>query len=139
MVYDQIRSGLDCLHGAGWMHGDIKEENILFEAFDSDGCPTGIQLADFGLARRLGQAVKKFDEENYEPCWYLAGSMFRGVPDPLHLSINAKQFRADRKMDECSFALMMMKVFGFRDKRFQKDLGKGACGKMGAGRKYEIP
>ena len=44
----QVAAGLDYAHGRGVLHRDIKPENILI---GSDG---GAKLADFGIARMLG-------------------------------------------------------------------------------------
>lgn len=74
------------MHAAGYMHGDLKLGNILFEDFDDDGCPRGLQLADLGISRELGKAARKFDSDYYYDCWHLPGALFRDVEDPLELS-----------------------------------------------------
>jgi len=47
LLIEQICEGLAYLHGAGWVHGDLKPSNILIMA---DG---STRLADFGLVARL--------------------------------------------------------------------------------------
>ena len=44
----QVATALSALHAAGWLHGDVKPENVLV---DSQGHAT---LIDLGLARQLG-------------------------------------------------------------------------------------
>ena len=46
----EVGRGLDAIHEAGIIHGDIKPQKILiFENF-SDGVPLIAKLADFGLS-----------------------------------------------------------------------------------------
>ncbi len=46
-LLEQICEGLAHMHGAGWVHGDLKPQNVLVMA---DG---SVRLADFGLAAEL--------------------------------------------------------------------------------------
>ena len=127
------------MHKSGYMHGDLKGDNILFEDFDDDGCPTGLQLADFGISRDLSALEGKFDGDYFMDSWHLPATVFTGVKDPLDLSRGKSFFIADRRIDECSFALLMYRFFKKRVPSIVKDLGKGACGKMGPGRKLRMP
>ena len=43
-VYEQCIAGISALHEAGYMHGDLKPENIFVESLD----PISIKIADFG-------------------------------------------------------------------------------------------
>lgn len=138
-VFDALRDGLDCMHGSGYMHGDLKPDNILFEDFDDDGCPTGVQLADFGISRKLSSLEGKFDGAYFMGSWHLPGTVFTRVEDPLKLSKGKSFFTPDRRIDECSFALLMFRFFKRRVSSIVKDVGKGACGPMGPGRKLMMP
>lgn len=40
-IYRAVQAGLDCMHAAGYAHGDVKAANILFDKMDDDGCPEG--------------------------------------------------------------------------------------------------
>lgn len=146
-VFDAIRSGLDCLHKAGYIHGDLKPDNVLFEATDDDGCPTGIQLADFGLSKKIGEFTPKCPFQFYLRCYHEPATMFEQVPDMFNVSAWKPyggrmkwHFQADPRLDECSFALLMYNLFGERVPEIQEELGgRGACGPMGPKRLLEMP
>lgn len=51
-----VARGLEALHAAGVVHGDLKPSNVLVIPADSPGgAPQGVQLVDFGLAALLGR------------------------------------------------------------------------------------
>jgi Nif-specific regulatory protein len=51
-----VLSGLEALHGANIVHGDLKPSNVLVIAGDPpDGIPAGVRLLDFGLAKLLDE------------------------------------------------------------------------------------
>ena len=146
VVFDAVRSGLDCMHEAGYMHGDLKPDNVLFEDFDADGCPKGIQLADFGLSHELGKPHMKFPKQYYNISWHEAGTVFNGVTDPFKLTTKVKvngkykmHYVVDSRLDECSFAMLMYELFNERVPSIQEHLGKGACGPMGPERGLMMP
>ena len=134
------------MHEAGYMHGDLKPDNVLFEDFDADGCPKGIQLADFGLSHELGKPHIKFPKQYYNISWHEAGTVFNGVKDPFKLTtkveVNGKykmHYVVDSRLDECSFAMLMYELFNERVPSIQEHLGKGACGPMGPERGLMMP
>jgi transcriptional regulator with GAF, ATPase, and Fis domain/tetratricopeptide (TPR) repeat protein len=48
----QLALGLEALHAAGIIHGDLKPSNLLvLPGSDPSGLPSGVRLLDFGLAR----------------------------------------------------------------------------------------
>ncbi|KAJ3248553.1 hypothetical protein HK104_007713, partial [Borealophlyctis nickersoniae] len=49
-IFKQIVSGIAALHDAGFVHGDIKEENVLVEV--AEGGDVRVKVADFGHTRR---------------------------------------------------------------------------------------
>lgn len=75
-----ILKGLSYIHAKGYVHCDLKPDNIL--AFPSDQNQTGyrLKLADFGLTREPGEV---FDEDYYK-------LQFRGTP--LYMSHESVAF-----------------------------------------------
>jgi serine/threonine protein kinase len=67
-IAEQVASGIDYAHSAGWIHQDITPSNILFES-DTGG---RIAISDFGIARILGG----FDNTHETH----AGTVFEGTP-----------------------------------------------------------
>ena len=142
-VYD----GLKCLHASGYIHWDLKDDNILFKDFDADGCPSGIVLGDLGLAQQIGSSIYKFAASNYAGSSHLVASLFDGQSDPLGINtmvrvrgtyVNGAIVQA--KIDYCSWAMMVTYIFGLpEDKDLTKMLGKGSCGPMGPGRRKLYP
>lgn len=147
VVAKAVYDGLKCLHASGYIHGDLKDDNILFKDFDADGCPSGIVLGDLGLAQKIGSSIYKFHASNYAGSSHLVASLFDGQSDPLGINtmvrvqgtyVNAAIVQA--KIDYCSWAMMVTYIFGLpEDKDLTKMLGKGSCGPMGPGRRKLYP
>ena len=65
----QVAEGLHALHEAGWLHGDIKPDNLLVT-------PQGrATLIDFGFARRLDGEECSFNEPLAGSCIYTPPEM----------------------------------------------------------------
>ena len=55
-VAAQAAHGLEALHSAGVLHGDLKPSNLLvIPGAEPDALPAGVRLLDFGLAALLGR------------------------------------------------------------------------------------
>ncbi len=55
-IVRQLVEALRALHSAGWLHGDVKPDNVLVS-------PRGhVTLIDLGFARRIGERVTSFDD-----------------------------------------------------------------------------
>lgn len=52
----EILRGLAFVHGQGYVHCDVKPQNILvFQTKSEKGTVTNVKLADFGLAKKVGE------------------------------------------------------------------------------------
>jgi serine/threonine protein kinase len=72
-IAETVLRALAGIHRAGYMHCDIKPENIMLL---EDGHPENVCLIDFGSARRLNEN-KYFDIQSL---WYRAPEVICGVP-----------------------------------------------------------
>ena len=61
MMFRQVVRGLQYMHDIGYVHGDVKLENVLVDEM-------GIcKIADFGMTRRIGEIdVTEFDKPEHE-------------------------------------------------------------------------
>src|SRR5437867_10793846 len=80
LVAAQVAHGLEALHAAGVIHGDLKPSNLLVLPAPTAGeLPLGVRLLDFGLAAVLGR-----DEQGHRGTpGYAAPELVRGEP-PSH-------------------------------------------------------
>ena len=147
-ISNEIYSGLKCFHKAGYVHGDIKPDNILYSSIDDQGCPEDIILADFGLTTKVGELNTKFDHKWWKISFHIPETMFDGVKDPLGLTETARLKNGGTVpvvtmkpvLDLCSFAFLLRRLVpGIVSLVLQEKLGKGACGKMGPGRQWSLP
>ena len=147
-IYRDIHHGLECFHKAGYVHGDIKLGNILYGSLDEEGCPEDIVLADFGLTTKVGERNGKYEHKFWKQSYNIPETMFEGVKDPLHLTETVKLENGDTVpvvtmkpvLDWCSLAFLMRQLVpGEEVADLQRRFGKGACGKMGPGRKWSLP
>ncbi|HEV8537579.1 MAG TPA: protein kinase [Bacteroidota bacterium] len=70
----QIAGGLKAAHEKGIIHGDIKPENILITG---DGT---VKIADFGLARRIGQLISPESNTVSGTVAYMSPEQLQGQP-----------------------------------------------------------
>jgi serine/threonine-protein kinase len=69
----RVADGLSALHAAGFVHRDVKPENILLG-------PSGAKLADFGLARSGRSTAMTAPGTTVGTLGYLAPELLRGGP-----------------------------------------------------------
>jgi len=141
----QLAYGLSCLHTAGahgFMHGDLKMDNVLVESIDLDtGCPRGLRLIDFGLSHALGSVVKKHRQVFFKGSAHLPDSVFEGAPDTLSLTLetNPNMFYASSHIDWCSYVYIMNSKFHYTPPRNAFKIAKAtSCGRMGVGRQRAV-
>ncbi|MCP9272277.1 serine/threonine-protein kinase [Mycolicibacterium arenosum] len=71
-VLDQVLAALQAAHAAGVLHRDIKPANILL-------CPSGVKVADFGIAKSSGSAPTTTGQLVGTMC-YLSPQRVLGAP-----------------------------------------------------------
>lgn len=141
-IAQQLADGLRCLHIAGkhgYMHGDVKMDNILVESIDPvTFCPEGLRLIDFGHSHARGSRVPKHSEEYFSTSRHLPDSVFQDASDSLFLTVesNPDMFYASSQVDWCSFAYLMNSNFNYIPLMHasNNDARVIMCGKMGKGR-----
>ena len=147
-IWQGIYDGLECFHKAGYVHGDIKPDNILYGGLDKEACPKDIMLADFGITTKVGELRTKYEHKWWKQSVHIPETMFAGVKDPLHLTETRRSRNGDTVpfvtmkpvLDWCSLAFLLRRLIpGSASIRLQEKLGKGACGNMGWGRKWSLP
>ncbi|MBI4614737.1 MAG: protein kinase [Planctomycetes bacterium] len=76
-VLARIAEGLDVAHGLGFLHRDLKSDNVLFRA---DGEPV---LTDFSLVLRLRDPQARLTETGraFGTPWYMSPEQIRGRQD----------------------------------------------------------
>ena len=76
-VAAQVTHGLEALHGAGVIHGDLKPSNLLvISGAEPASLPAGVRLLDFGLSRLLDR-----DREGHRGTpGYAAPEVVKGQP-----------------------------------------------------------
>jgi aminoglycoside phosphotransferase (APT) family kinase protein len=58
-VAAQVAQGLEALHAAGVVHGDLKPSNLLLlPPREGESLPAGVRLVDFGLASLMGRDLE---------------------------------------------------------------------------------
>jgi len=77
-IIGQVAQGLDFAHGKGWVHGDVKPQNILISP------DLGAVLTDFGLMRALQASVSfSRDRSSIGTEQYAAPEIRQGQPPDL--------------------------------------------------------
>jgi len=68
-VHSQLSKAIACLHDAGFVHSDLKGDNVFYSDVDRTGCPAGLKLADFGLTVERSTTQYKYDSKYYRNVW----------------------------------------------------------------------
>lgn len=131
-VIDAIYQGLQCLHNAGYIHGDLKPDNVFYRG-KTGACPDGVVLADFGLAESIGTHTPQYGGKDFMGCNHLPSVQFNADNDPTQLG----QSYVAGTIDYCSLGIMTYEFFR-AELSIQAPPGwDGECGMMGHRRKHE--
>ncbi len=106
-----IASGLDELHSAGILHGDIKPGNVLL----SEHNPPLVRLADFGHAEIKEKSIDK-DSELRETV-HRKGTPIYTAPECLPSLQSSTVSKITRRTDIYSFAIMAWEVLNKNGQR----------------------
>ncbi|CAE7524820.1 Scn11a [Symbiodinium pilosum] len=130
-----------CLHRAGYIHGDLKADNMFYKGLDKNGCPAGVVLADFGLSQPLNSQMPTFEAKYYPGSFHLVDSLFSGKPDTPKIRMPGRKdvVRASEVIDRCSLLLFAYANFGTEVIGPGKPIRQGGCGRMGVNRPYLLP
>ena len=104
----QVAEGLEALHRAGWMHGDVKPGNILISP------QRHVTLLDLGFARRADEIGSAADRCVTGTCNYLAPEWITSA------------LRADVRSDIYSLGVVLFELFSGRLPFEGKDLAEVA-------------
>lgn len=97
----QAAQGLAALHARGWLHGDVKPENLLVS-------PQGhVTLLDLGCARRIDVRETGDGESSTTP--YLAGTIDYLAPEAF-----CSRLRIDARSDLYSLGLVLYEMLAGR-------------------------
>ena len=105
-MVQQVAQGMHCLHSAGYIHGDLKSDNMFYKELDEEGCPSGIVLAGFRLSKKVNEIVGTYDGQYFSGSDHLPDSLFDGHEDSLHIRVpgTTASYYADPKIDYCSLS-----------------------------------
>ncbi|CAE7209192.1 Scn11a [Symbiodinium sp. CCMP2592] len=88
---------------AGYIHGDLKADNIFYKELDSEYCPSGVVLADFGLSRKINTQMWQYDAKYYRYSTHLPSSLFVGHRDSLNIKLpRMEKVFVREDIDKCS-------------------------------------
>ena len=140
-ILQQVSDGMACLHRAGYIHGDLKADNMFYKGLDENGCPASVVLADFGLSQPLNSQMGTYDAKYYPGSGHLVSSLFRGMPDAPKIRMPGRTdvVIASEVIDRCALLLFAYENFASEVIGPGKAIRQGGCGKMGVDRPYMLP
>jgi len=142
-VHTELLAALNCFHGRGLVHGDLKLENVKFSSFSENGCPTGLHLSGFGESTYIGtgklrKVLKKHGADYWDFAPHLTGCIIKGRSCLLPSMKFSRWFDfgehyvADAVVDMCSYKYILFDLFDRTiTLKGAKYKDAGSCGKMG--------
>eukprot|EP00419_Tripos_fusus_P007831 CAMPEP_0172674748 /NCGR_PEP_ID=MMETSP1074-20121228/12902_1 /TAXON_ID=2916 /ORGANISM="Ceratium fusus, Strain PA161109" /LENGTH=333 /DNA_ID=CAMNT_0013492179 /DNA_START=113 /DNA_END=1111 /DNA_ORIENTATION=- len=137
-LLDKVKKALDCLHGAQYIHGDVKPDNIFLSKVPNNPktkaarCPAQLWLADLGLSSKIDNLVTQWN--CYACSTHLPAGMFRDAPknsDTLAISDGQGNFVASAAIDLCSFKLLAERMGASADSFEGLPVNCGSMGPRG--------
>jgi len=93
-VLQQMAAALEHLHGAGFIHRDVKPENFVWETTRAER----VLMIDFGIAKRIGEDVSARPLDNFTRTSEFVGPVFFSSPELIAYGRD-KTVRVDQRSD----------------------------------------
>lgn len=131
----QMLDQLEKLHHAGWIFGDLKNDNILIE-----GSPPIVRFIDVGGTTKIGRSIKEYSEFYDRAYWYLGTREANPSYDlfAVVMVILAIFYPAKFKRSKNTKRLLLYKLHSVSElKLYNQSLQKAILGKYASAREMK--